>query len=241
MTLGRQPEDIAALVAAFFPRFPVESMDNQYHLQALRHFYALAARRSDICAIDVDTGEKVYVSIEAMSEKQSILKKMRVPCLLLSADFPVRFVRVVSDEFYPMTIRIRQGSNHFFVKRRNVTGLQAPSLSIEDNMTQVLSQLENLSLNSVDKGFLAKLVAERQSKDKYCIVLIFLSLMIGLRNMRKESLEKSIRLVWDLRLLRSFTESHVLQNAGWHKFLPLESQQLLPFLLERAWQSIICC
>ena len=63
-TLGRQPEDIAALLMAFFPRFPAITSDNQYHLQALRHCYALAVKRRHLQAIDIDTNERVFVPIE---------------------------------------------------------------------------------------------------------------------------------------------------------------------------------
>lgn len=63
-TLGREPEDIAALVIAFFPRFPLTTTDNQYHLQALRHLYALAVKRRDLRFVDVDTGEIVPIPVE---------------------------------------------------------------------------------------------------------------------------------------------------------------------------------
>jgi anaphase-promoting complex subunit 1 len=63
-TLGRSPEDIAALVLALFPRFPLTTSDNQHHLQALRHCYALAVVKRDIRAIDADTGDIVSVPLE---------------------------------------------------------------------------------------------------------------------------------------------------------------------------------
>lgn len=63
-TIGREPEDIAALLLAFYPRFPSSTSDNQYHLQALRNLYALAVKRRDIKAIDVDTLESVFVPIQ---------------------------------------------------------------------------------------------------------------------------------------------------------------------------------
>jgi anaphase-promoting complex subunit 1 len=63
-TLGREPEDIAALVMAFYPRFPASSTDNQYHLQALRNLYAIAVKERSFRAIDVDTGESVFVPLE---------------------------------------------------------------------------------------------------------------------------------------------------------------------------------
>ena len=44
LTLGTSNECIVALLAACFPRFPLDTTDNRYHLQALRHLYVLAVR-----------------------------------------------------------------------------------------------------------------------------------------------------------------------------------------------------
>lgn len=63
-TLGTSAEDIAALVAAFFPRYPMDSVDNKYYLQALRHLYALAVKRRYVRTFDVDSGEEVSVSVK---------------------------------------------------------------------------------------------------------------------------------------------------------------------------------
>lgn len=63
-TLGREPEDIAALVMALYPRFPTTTSDNQYHLQALRNLYAIAVKDRAFRAVDVDTGESVFVPIQ---------------------------------------------------------------------------------------------------------------------------------------------------------------------------------
>lgn len=37
----------------------------RYHLQALRHFYALATIPRRVCAVDVDTGRVVLSNFEA--------------------------------------------------------------------------------------------------------------------------------------------------------------------------------
>ena len=42
-TLGRSNESIAALLCSLYPRFPINSEDNQYHLQPLRHLYVSKA------------------------------------------------------------------------------------------------------------------------------------------------------------------------------------------------------
>lgn len=72
-TLGRDPEDIAALVLSFYPRYPSTTSDNQYHLQALRNLYALAVKHRELRAIDVDTGETVFVPIEVSHDRLTVL------------------------------------------------------------------------------------------------------------------------------------------------------------------------
>lgn len=56
-TLQRTPEAIAALVCALFPKFPVHSNDNRYHLQAFRHLYVLAVEPRILMPRDIDSGK----------------------------------------------------------------------------------------------------------------------------------------------------------------------------------------
>lgn len=60
-TLGNEPSDIAALLVSFFPRYPIFTHDNRYHLQALRHIYALAVKERKVEAIDIDSNEKILL------------------------------------------------------------------------------------------------------------------------------------------------------------------------------------
>ena len=87
-TIGREPADIAALVLAFYPRFPKTTADNQYHLQALRNLYALAVKRRDIKAIDVDTKEPVFVPIQVCQTRDEP-QRLRFGVLVLT--FSLRF------------------------------------------------------------------------------------------------------------------------------------------------------
>jgi anaphase-promoting complex subunit 1 len=63
-TLGNEPSDIAALVVSMFPRVPIFTHDNRYHLQALPHLYALAVKERKVEAIDVDSNEKVLLPMK---------------------------------------------------------------------------------------------------------------------------------------------------------------------------------
>jgi anaphase-promoting complex subunit 1 len=121
-TLGREPQDIAALVMAFYPRFPSSTSDNKYHLQALRNLYALAIKNREIRAIDVDTGESVFVPIEIhFEEKSTVPLSMSAPCILLNTDKRPAEIRVVSSSHYPLSVAFdgSAGKVLFFVKRRS--------------------------------------------------------------------------------------------------------------------------
>jgi anaphase-promoting complex subunit 1 len=104
-TLGREPEDIAALVMAFYPRYPSSTSDNQYHLQALRNLYALAIKKRELRAVDVDTGDSVYIPVEVHFEKESTKPlSLSTPCLLLNCDEKPKELRVLSNRYYPVSI-----------------------------------------------------------------------------------------------------------------------------------------
>ena len=75
-TIGRSPEDIAAIVTSFFPRFPMDSTDNKYHLQALRHMYVLAARQRYVEAFDIDTDERVSVLVQVSAAFSSLVQHL---------------------------------------------------------------------------------------------------------------------------------------------------------------------
>ncbi|RWS17915.1 anaphase-promoting complex subunit 1-like protein, partial [Dinothrombium tinctorium] len=62
-TLRTSPEAIAALICSFFPKYPIHSNDNRYHLQAFRHLYVLAAEPRLVIPRDIDTGQYVYAHL----------------------------------------------------------------------------------------------------------------------------------------------------------------------------------
>jgi len=119
-TIGNEPEDIAAVLTAFFPRFPLTTSDNQCHLQALRHLYALAVRKQVLRAIDVETNETVQVSVELFDEDDS--ETVALPCLIRNSDSRERKLKLLSNDHYPLVVPLdtvlRKGIVH--VQRRKV-------------------------------------------------------------------------------------------------------------------------
>jgi len=61
-TFGREDLHISALLISIYPHFPSHPDDNKYHLQAYRHFYALAVVPNLFHAIDIDSKESAILN-----------------------------------------------------------------------------------------------------------------------------------------------------------------------------------
>jgi anaphase-promoting complex subunit 1 len=118
-TLSRSNDSIAALVIAFFPRYPLETTDNRYHLQALRHLYVLAVDYRVVNAVDVDTGASCLVPLRIEYQKDcrgnpvtvtnldKIGQKVVAPCLLPESE---RISALVVES--PRHWHVRLSGNH---------------------------------------------------------------------------------------------------------------------------------
>lgn len=80
-SLRRDPLSSACLLMSLCPRFPARTIDNQHHLQSLRHLYAIAAEKRLLQAHDVDSAMPVnlWVEVELRSGDRV---RMCTPCLL---------------------------------------------------------------------------------------------------------------------------------------------------------------
>jgi hypothetical protein len=65
-SLKRDPIAIASLLLSIFPRYPIRAADQQYHLQAWRHLYALAVEPRVVHTIDIDSQLPVSVDLEVL-------------------------------------------------------------------------------------------------------------------------------------------------------------------------------
>ena len=85
-TISTAPFSIAVLVMALFPKFPIHSHDNRYHLQAFRHLYALAVEPRLIIPRDIDSGLVSIVHMKVLSLNSSQWKELRAPCFIPQLD-----------------------------------------------------------------------------------------------------------------------------------------------------------
>ncbi|XP_050315622.1 anaphase-promoting complex subunit 1 [Anthonomus grandis grandis] len=65
-TLSNSPASVAALICAFYPKFPTHSNDNRYHLQAFRHLYVLAVEPRLVIPKDVLYDDICYAKLRVV-------------------------------------------------------------------------------------------------------------------------------------------------------------------------------
>ena len=154
-TLGNSPEDVAVLIAAFYPHFPILSSDNQYHLQALRHLYVLAVHERILEACDVDTNQKICIPIELSVKDSSEVINTSLPFLVANDSNLIR-LRSKSERYYPIDINVQDWSNcgkisTLFFKRKagHLSYLQDPNGLRSLSMQQVGIADNKSLLNSI--------------------------------------------------------------------------------------------
>ncbi|KAL3278076.1 hypothetical protein HHI36_013420 [Cryptolaemus montrouzieri] len=84
-TLSNSPSCVAALVCAFYPKFPTHSNDNRYHLQAFRHLYVLAAETRLVIPRDVYVGTSCYANLKIIKIDGSV-SNIKAPAMLPNLD-----------------------------------------------------------------------------------------------------------------------------------------------------------
>jgi len=101
--LNTSPSSIAALICAFFPKFPTHSADNRYHLQALRHLYVLAVEPRLLVPRCSETGKIIKCNLSLRYsdtiQYRGINLEMQAPILLPSLTI-LDSVAVADIEFW---------------------------------------------------------------------------------------------------------------------------------------------
>lgn len=231
-TLGNSPRDVAMLIAAFYPHMPVNSSDNQYHLQALRHLYVLAVKERILEAIDVDSHEKVCVPIE-LTLPNSMTVQASTP-FLIANNCEFSELRLKTDRYYDVTIDTSDWKDGrigtLFVKRKagHMSYLQDPnglrSLSIQAASTEqetfhktIKMFSHDASLVTFSKYFCSSVLLEDPSSDRFCSDEIAAAALVKEKADLIALLLRSFRLadhkggksinsgaVWDAKLLGTY-------------------------------------
>lgn len=102
-TLGTSKAAIAALLTAFFPKYPTHCQDNRYHLQAFRHLYVLAVEPRLVVPRDIHTGQLCYAHLQVVTLTGDV-KTMRAPCLLPELK-TLKEVRIHDERYWPIVFQ----------------------------------------------------------------------------------------------------------------------------------------
>ena len=126
---------IAALLTSFYPLFPASVLDNKSHLQALRHFWVLAAQPRCLVPRDLDTHRPLSLPI-AIVYKDGHSTNHTAPCLLPDLD-TVAQIHTLDAGFWPVTLDLAENTKHLsafrrhqsiFLRRRDAHDLAATSV-----------------------------------------------------------------------------------------------------------------
>ena len=136
--LASSPSAVAAMLAAFFPKFPTHSSDNRYHLQALRHLYVLAVEPRLVAPRCAETGKLLAVELKlqyrATPNYPALSLQLRAPVLLPSlgllssvavedASYWATVFHPGPADAWPDLVALLERGGHMAVKRREGAGV----------------------------------------------------------------------------------------------------------------------
>ncbi|CAG8971031.1 hypothetical protein HYALB_00005269 [Hymenoscyphus albidus] len=118
-TFGTSNMAIAALLVAFYPIFPSSVQDNKSHLQAFRHFWALAAEPRCLITRDIDTNQPVPVPV-TITLRDGSQTKGHTPGLLPEYE-NMQSIRTDSSEYWNVVLDLQSNSQHLQSLKSNQT------------------------------------------------------------------------------------------------------------------------
>ncbi|CCU77023.1 putative Negative regulator of mitosis/putative negative regulator of mitosis [Blumeria hordei DH14] len=153
-TFGTSNIAIAALLLAFYPIFPNSVHDNKGHLQAFRHFWALAAEPRCLVTKDIYTNKptSVPISITLRNGDQLIRHS---PCLLPEFNL-IKYIRTNTPDFWNLLLDLESNPYHMkafkstqtiFVRRRPA---HTSALTPFQSTLLALNNAENVTSNPLE-------------------------------------------------------------------------------------------
>ncbi|KAI9851967.1 MAG: Anaphase-promoting complex subunit 1 [Thelocarpon superellum] len=118
-TFGTTPLATAALLCAFYPLFPNAILDNKSHLQAFRHFWALAVEARCIVAREADSSRPVSIPLSISLRAGPVLRRT-APCLLPPLD-EVRSIATASPDHWRVVLDFARNPAHLAAFERSQT------------------------------------------------------------------------------------------------------------------------
>jgi anaphase-promoting complex subunit 1 len=213
-TFGTNNLAIASLVIAFYPVFPMDVTDNQAHLQAFRHFWALAAEARCIIPRDIDTSRAIAMDLE-VHLKNGLVQQLSAPRLLPELGSISR-INTISSDYWPVTLDFAGNPAHLSSFRQTQTihvHRRAPHEAHSTAMTATL-----LTINDARRA--APSQAARESLFRLPAFSDFeitdFGALIDADDRTSDSLELSGGAIDDWLLLGNTARKGVVRDRLWH-------------------------
>lgn len=116
---GKSNFAIASLIISLYPVFPNGESDHEVHLQALRHFWALAVEPKCLVVRDVNDGSPIKVPVTITYDNGKSENTM-TPCLLTRMS-QVESIEVSQMEYFNVKISFRVNSAYLEKFRKSLT------------------------------------------------------------------------------------------------------------------------
>ncbi|KAA8908811.1 hypothetical protein TRICI_004739 [Trichomonascus ciferrii] len=222
--LSNSSFSIACLIMAFYPLFPSTLQDNRAHLQALRHFWVLAAEPRCLVTREITSQTPCNVDIEISLKNSTEIIRKTAPCVIPQLDI-ISTITTISNEYYPIHLDFEANSTlvdkfkrdqNIYVSKMSTTEtgnamLEILRKSTDDNqedrndesknwLSNVLSQL---GLNKLEKGLV--LPTKDIPAESYLDATV-VDMKLTLESMAKHPKNKED--LWNLRILFAFAEKY---------------------------------
>ncbi|KAM5464980.1 Anaphase-promoting complex subunit 1 [Microsporum audouinii] len=125
-TLGTSNIAVASLLCSLYPVFPTSILNNNYHLQAFRHLWVLAAEPRCLVPRDLDTRRPVTIPV-SLTLRTGEVKTVTAPCLLPELD-EVSLIKIASADHWSITLdvasneslrsKFQNGDQSIYLRRR---------------------------------------------------------------------------------------------------------------------------
>ena len=107
-TIGTSNRAIAAMICAFYPKFPSSSDDNRFHIQAFRHLWVMAIDKRCLITQDVESGEicpiPITVTVQDEFNPHGITKlDLITPCILPDRSY-ISHIDFNSRRYWPFSL-----------------------------------------------------------------------------------------------------------------------------------------
>ncbi|CCG80780.1 Anaphase-promoting complex subunit 1 [Taphrina deformans PYCC 5710] len=164
---------IASFVTAFYPILPSLPKDNQSHLQALRHLWALGAETRCLVPRDSTTKRACLfpIAIRFKDPARSLLRET-APCILPPIEI-IDKVSATSDQYWPLELDLANSQSHrrAFSEDQTIYVTKRSEDRTNDSKSQAMftNDLADVYENdSIEKDILAKFPGQSRDRLEFC-------------------------------------------------------------------------